>query len=256
MKSLHHTFSYHTLPRLYSLFKEGDVPVNLTQDQAHYLCNVMRLKIGDQLRIFNEKSGEYLAEIEYINKNNVSLFLIKKIKNVPSAIEEHPIMAFGIIKKESMHTLVEKAVELGVSCLEPLLMEHVQIGKIKEGRLDKWALEAVEQSEHLCLPMIEKPIELKFFLKKRKNSPILWACERGRERQVTTDIYPLDQVLESLQKTPVFLVGPEGGFSEKECHLLKSCANVVPIDLGENILRTETACLMMLSCYRSKNITS
>jgi len=248
------TCSYHTLPRLYLFFDTRKDDNSLSREQTHYLCNVMRLETGDFIRVFNEEKGEYLAKITGIRKNKAVIFLASKIQSVSLSISQHPILAVGTIKKKAMQLVVEKAVELGVSSIQPLILDNVHLSKVKEERLKKWAIEAVEQSEQFFVPEIEKPITLKIFLEKNKKRKILWACERSREKLHKTSPQPLDKVFKTLEKNPIFLLGPEGGFSDRECSLLEDLENVLPVDLGRSILRTETACFMMLSLYREKLI--
>lgn len=211
----------------------------------------MRMKKGQKVRVFNQIAGEYLAEIKDIKKEKAVIFLVSRIKDAPLLVKQCPVLAFGMIKKKSMHLIVEKAVELGVSSIEPLVMDNVQVQKIKEDRLKKWAIEAVEQSEQIFVPGIESPTNLETFLDKKKGKRILWACERSEEKIRGAPAKKLKEVFKGIKERPIFLVGPEGGFSERECDLLRNSANIIPVDLGDSILRAETACLMMLSVYRA-----
>ncbi len=235
MKDIHKT------PRLYI---EQDLnpqaPVTLTGGQAHYLKSVLRSQTGTQTRLFNGRDGEWLGVIETLGKKAGTLTLEKQLIGQPAAPAPLHLL-FAPIKKNRMDFLIEKAVELGVSNLHPVITAHTDVRTLKMQRIEAQIIESAEQCERLDLPKLHKPESLdKKIASWDSRVKLLWAAER------------LDQAtkLAETSAPQAFIIGPEGGFNEKECALLQSCAFIEPISLGTQILRAETACLYCLSHAR------
>ncbi len=211
----------------------------------------MRLSVGDSLRIFNNSEGEYVANIDSLDKKQGTLSFVQCLRKADISKTE-PSLAFGLVKQDALNFIIEKATELGIGSFFPLKTAHAQVSRINQERVEKNIIEAVEQSERLTLPTLESLKTLSQFL---NASPgiILWAWERS-EKTKNKSVKTLQDGIK-LAKTGAqkcsFLVGPEGGFSREEIELLLASSNVIPVNLGDSILRSETACLMMISCYRS-----
>ncbi len=225
------------LPRLY--IDRNFLPnatVKLEAAQAHYLKNVLRAKPGEFLRLFNGREGEWLAGIVDFGKNDCTVMLKGKIREQPpKPVETHLI--FAPIKKDRLDFLIEKAVELGVTDLHPVLTSRTEVRKINEERIKAQILEAAEQCERFEIPALHPLADLKAKIKDWPYQiPVLWCRERGESPHVS-----------SLQeKSWAFLIGPEGGFDDNEFAFLGGLPGVKPLSLGETVLRAETAVILAL----------
>ncbi|MGB4056941.1 MAG: 16S rRNA (uracil(1498)-N(3))-methyltransferase [Alphaproteobacteria bacterium] len=233
------------LSRLYSDRNfSPDATVTLEVAQAHYLKNVMRLKIGDFLRLFNGRDGEWLASITALGKNECSVTLKGKIREQPPKSAEMHIL-FAPIKKDRMDILVEKAVELGATALHPVLTNRTIIRKINEDRIRAQVLEAAEQCERFEIPVLYPLADLKQKITGWKHAaPILWCCERGESPHIST----------FQEQSWAFLIGPEGGFDDNEFTFLNDQPKIKPMTLGETILRAETAAILALGYAKMKGL--
>lgn len=223
----------------------GESPsVPLEKEQVHYLKNVLRLNEGDQIRLFNGQDGEWLAHIQKLDKKSASILLDKHIKTQPNPPEKVHLL-FAPIKKQRMDFLIEKAVELGVTDLTPVITDHTENRNIKPERIKAQIIEAAEQCERLDIPHLNPEQKLSQIIQSwSEKHTILWCAER------TPESAPL-----TIENPPcAFLIGPEGGFSKQEFDLLKSSEKVTAISLGERIMRAETAALYCLSHTNSNKI--
>ena len=227
--------------RLYidSPFEEG-VLLSLSPDQGHYLMHVMRLQSWDPVHVFNGRNGEWCGAFQP-HKRTVHILLKSQVK--VQVAQQGPGLIFSPLKPKRLEFLVEKATELEVQNLYPATMDHTSYAWMKVEKIQSYAIEAAEQSERLTVPEIAEMQKLPALLKGwDPECPVFWAAERS-------DHPPLTAVLENVQ-SPTFLIGPEGGFSEKEVQLLQDLPFVIPVSLGATILRAETAALMCLSLWR------
>jgi len=207
--------------------------VSLETKYSHYLKNVLRLKIKDQLRIFNGIDGEFIATIIDITKNTISIELNNLIKK-PFIIRTLTL-GLCIIKIDRMLDAINMAVQLGVTQIVPLISERSQLRTMNNDRILKCIIEATQQSERLNLPAIDQITLLKDYNKKIKGV-IIYANENEVESN------SLMNKINSLNNDDISLiVGPEGGFSDEEFYMFSSWTNAFSISLGPNILRTETA---------------
>ena len=214
-----------------------DEAIALEGDQLHYLKNVMRKNTGDQVRLFNGQDGEWLAVLEILGKKEGLANPKKQFKPQPE--HTRPLtLIFAPIKKKPMDFMIEKAVELGVTDLYPVITARTENRKLNADKLRANILEATEQCERMTLATLHEPRKLSVFLNAwSESNPIYWAAERKNSAQ------PISQ----FSGARTFLIGPEGGFDDTETHHLESVQQVHPIDLGEQILRAETAALFCLS---------
>ncbi len=231
----------HKLPRLYSAENLAlDQMATLTKEQVHYLLHVLRCKLGDNIRIFNETHGEWLAEISDVSKKHIDVRCIQHLRD-PETVQKEIHLLFAPIKKTRMDFLIEKSVELGVTHLHPVITEHTDVRKINSQRLQAQNIEASEQCERIKIPTL---LPLKPLAECLENIKCNMTVYAAIERDETAS--PIQTV--KTEETSGFLIGPEGGFSKKEVIFLKNQNNLTPISLGKNILRTETAALKILSC--------
>lgn len=231
---------YSSLIRLYiptPLKKDGTV--ELTPRQSYYSLNVMRQDIGDKVRLFNGKDGEFIGEITSINKRIAQLKVKEKI--CPQEEAMGISLLFSPLKGERLGFLIEKATELGVNEFYPVFTERTVPSHINFDKLDWRAIEAAEQCERMTLPIIHDAMPLEELLAKWDvNIPIFFCEERSHDQSLYSK-------LSSLSLPCAFLIGPEGGFTSNEKETLHRHSFVHPIHLGKRILRSETAALMALS---------
>jgi 16S rRNA (uracil1498-N3)-methyltransferase len=221
-----------------------DQPIPLTAPQAHYLRNVMRASPGDSVVLFNGRDGEWIARIETISKRTGSLTPNEKRRDQNS--ELGPWLLFAPIKRAPLDFLVQKAVELGVSTLQPIITDYTNSTRIKFDRLHANVIEAAEQCERLTVPTIQPAKKLKDVLENWPAERRLLVCtERGKARGIE----------ETLRTAPAntkwgILIGPEGGFASAELDLIAKHPFVACVSLGPRILRAETAALAALTCWQ------
>lgn len=208
----------------------------LGEAQSHYLKNVLRRKPGDCFRTFNGHDGEWVASITQINKSGVTALLKEKIREQPSkSAQIHLLVA--PIKKDRMDFIIEKAVELGVTDIHPVLTARTEIRKIGEDRIKAQIIEAAEQCERLEVPVLHTLSDLKTKILGWKSAiPLYWCKERGQSPHIS----------EFTEQNWAFLIGPVGGFDDAEFTFLENVSSVKSVTLGETVLRVETAVLLAL----------
>jgi 16S rRNA (uracil1498-N3)-methyltransferase len=232
---------YTKFPRLYivSGLKE-QAHLTLSENCSHYLCNVLRKISGDFIRVFNEHDGEFLATLHRLHKSKVEIIIQQKRRDAYE--EEGPTLFFAPIKKERLHFLVEKATELGVGSLVPVITHRTLKSNLHLDKIKAYTIEATEQCERMRLPIIHNPHSLKEVFQNWENrTPVFFCKERGAT-------LPISQALKDHSAGPfAFLIGPEGGFTQEEIAFLEALPFMIPVHLGPRILRAETAALSVLS---------
>ena len=233
----------HKLPRLYSeKIIKPDETLELSDKQTHYLKNVMRRKEGDQIRLFDGETGEYTATITALSKKQITLSITQKTKN-QSPITNYCHLLFTPLAKNRMDIVIEKSVELGVTDFHPILTNRTEHRKINESRLTAQIIEATEQCERMHVPNLHPLIPLQTTLQNWQHTKIIqWGCERA-----ITERKPLGHCQDPSQ---AFLIGPVGGFDERECETLAQNPLITPITLGDTILRAETASLLCIGSIK------
>lgn len=218
----------------------------LDKPQSHYLSNVMRKINGDVVCCFNEKDGEFLASIELADKNKTKLRLVELL-NLPKKNEDLWLL-FAPLKKDKTDFVIEKAVELGVSKIVPVITSRciANPNQIKIDRYIAQAIEAAEQCRRLSVPEISPPITLSSLLTKWNNERILYFMDERREGNNAATVFA-----KAPHTACAILVGPEGGFSDEENRLLSSYSFVRNVSLGPRILRAETSVAAALSVWQA-----
>ena len=209
----------------------------LSKEHTHYVANVMRLKRGSNINFFNQE-GEWASEVVFLEKDRVEVKFLNKIKEPlkSSSIE----LAICLIKKNPMDIILQKATELGVSKITPIISERTEIKELNHDRAKKIVIEATEQSNQFIPPEISKTIKLKDFLNQINDSNKLFFADiNNKDRLKKEDIK--DDNLKTL------LVGPEGDFTPDERKMILQNKNTISFSLSNNILRTETATISALS---------
>jgi 16S rRNA (uracil1498-N3)-methyltransferase len=211
-----------------------NLEASLDKSQSHYLSKVMRINIGQSFSLFNQ-SGEWEAKIKEINKGIVEFLVIKKLR---SANNERDIwLAFAPIKLNYLNLMIQKATELGVTKFIPVLTERTIVRKLNDKRLNKIIIEASEQSNRLKVPKLEKILKLDDFLKLNQNTNIIFG-----------DLNTNNSKINFKSSDPLcILIGPEGDFTLKERENILKLKKLIPLKINQNILRSETAAISMIS---------
>ena len=212
----------------------------LNKTDTHYLKNVMRCKKNDQINLFNENDKEFYSKILEIKKHETILEIFELSTNIE--IINDIFLIFSLVKKNKMDFIIQKATELGVKKIFPILTERSSVRKINTSRMLAIAKEASEQSNRISIPEISNLMTIQELLKQwDKKRSILYADEILKINKNLTILNRKNFVKSSL------LVGPEGGFSPEENDMLKTYKYVFPISFGETILRSDTAAIVGLS---------
>lgn len=220
---------------------EPDLTLSLDDKKSHYLMHVMRCSDGDEILLFNGKDGEFRAKINQIAKKKYVCHMLEQTKKQQKT--KPCILCPAIIKKENMDIVLQKATELGVSDIFPIITERTVVRHFNLERAKLIVAEASEQSERLDCPMVHEPVYLyDLFQKLPQDVTLFFLSERGQS----------DLKKQTVQ-TPAFLIGPEGGFTEKEVSYLLEQSCVSSIHLGTTILRAETASIAILSCWQYRD---
>ncbi|MGA0193040.1 MAG: RsmE family RNA methyltransferase [Pelagibacteraceae bacterium] len=207
----------------------------LSKEHTHYLVNVMRAKRGGNVNFFN-KNGEWLSEIVFLEKDRVEVKFLSKIKENTNTLNIE--LAICLVKKNAMEIILQKATELGIKKIIPIISERTEVKEINFERANKIVIEATEQSNQLEPPQISEILNLKDFLNINRNK-IFFA-------DINSD-YSLEKKDFKEGETVTVLVGPEGDFSPTERELILNGSTTVAFSLSKNILRTDTAVISAIS---------
>lgn len=227
-----------------------DVPLQegaeivLPEAQSKYLVRVMRMSDGAVVRAFNGFDGEWQCELRVQGKTAA---LMPTAQTRAQMTAPDLSLLFAPIKKARTDFVIEKATELGVRSIRPVITEYTQTHRVRTDRMRALAIEAAEQTERMDVPAIADAESLTNLLNRWNPSIPLIYCDEGASAAL------LSQYREQLIDSPAgVLVGPEGGFSPNERNLLRQLAFVLPITLGPRILRAETAVVSALTLWQSQ----
>lgn len=220
-----------------SIFLEGP--------QVHYLVNVMRLAPGAHILLFNGRDGEWLSEIETVKKKTVSLRPLEQSR--PQVQTPDLELLFAPIKQLRLDFLVQKATELGVTRLTPVITRFTN-AKLKESRMAPNVIEAAEQCGRLDLPEIAAPQKLMDLISAWPKGRRLLFCDEA------ADAAPIRDVLkaEGAGGAWSILIGPEGGFAPEEREALRALEGARAVSLGPRIMRADTAALAALAVFQAE----
>jgi 16S rRNA (uracil1498-N3)-methyltransferase len=212
--------------------------------QTHYLLNVMRAKAGDRLALFNGRDGEWQARIAEVRKRGLTLEC--EARTAPQREVPDVCLVFAPIKKTPADYVVQKATELGVRALQPVLTRRTIARRVNAERMRANAIEAAEQSGRLSVPQVRDLVEFESLLAGWDASRRILFCDEAGEAP------PIAQALREAADGPwAILTGPEGGFDPAERERLRASSFVVPVSLGARILRADTAALAALAVWQS-----
>ena len=209
----------------------------LSKEHTHYVVNVMRLKRGSNINFFNA-GGEWRSEIVFLDKDRVEVKILEKIKQ--SKESSYIELAICLVKKNSMETILQKATELGVSKIIPIISERTEVKELNYDRANKIVIEATEQSNQLSPPKIFEVTKLRDFLNNLDGSSKLLFADVNSTQNLKAE------TLEEGNSISV-LIGPEGDFSPSERDLILGNSNVTSFTISRNILRSDTAVISAIS---------
>ncbi len=213
--------------------------IDATAAQAHYIGAVMRRSAGDPVRLFNGRDGEWAGRIGAVSRGKATL--VAETQIAVQTTEPDLWLVFAPLKRDATDLVVQKATELGVSALVPVLTERTNTARINPDRLRAIAIEAAEQSERLTVPEIMPLRPLDEMLAD-------WSDQRTIFVALERDQYPHPS---PTQHPAALLTGPEGGFGPRDRGLLANRAFVRPVSLGPRILRAETAAIAGLALLQA-----
>ena len=220
------------------LFFSESLSINLKskldKTQSHYISKVMRIKVGENFNLFNQ-SGEYKAKIENLVKGFVEFSIVKKLRSADASKEIW--LAFTPIKLNYLNLMIQKATELGVTKFMPIITERTIVRKINEKKIRKIIIEASEQSNRLNLPELDKLKNLDEFIKENAQTTVIFGDLNSNNKKI--NIKGSDPIC--------ILIGPEGDFSVKERENISKLKKIIPLNINQNILRSETAAISMIS---------
>jgi 16S rRNA (uracil1498-N3)-methyltransferase len=233
-----------TTPRLHieaSLAVAAEIA--LSREQAHYLTSVLRLAAGDAVRAFNGRDGEWLAYLTNVTKKSAVLRCEKLVNAamLPPDID----YVFAPLKHARLDYVVQKATELGVRRLRPVITRRTVAERVNLERMRANVVEAAEQCNLVHVPEVLEPAKLEHLLAGWEKSRSLIYCD-----ETLRETNPLHSIAK-LKLPAAVLLGPEGGFADEEISLLKSQSFVVPISLGPRILRADTAAIAALTLVQA-----
>jgi len=220
--------------------------IELEPARAHYLRSVLRLGPGAAVAVFNAEDGEWLCRIAESGKKGVRLTAERQLRSPEPGGEPDLWLVFAPIKRIRLDWLVEKATELGVSALLPVWTVRTQVERVNLERLRAHAIEAVEQSERVSVPALRAPERLDRLLASWPAARRLIMCDESGTGE------PISAAAARLSQGPVaLLVGPEGGFDERELDAMGKLSFVTRVGLGPRVLRTETAALAAVAVFQT-----
>ena len=214
---------------------EENNKIELGKDQSHYISNVMRLKSGDELLLFNGIDGEFLGKVAGSEKKQtiIQVHAKQRDQSKPSNIS----LAFCPLKGQRLDFLIQKCTEVGLKSFIPVISDHTIVRNVNENRLKKIIIESSEQSDQLNIPQIVSALNLEEFLHSlKKEDVVLFGDISSKNNDLT-------QLIEDKSKNYILFIGPEGDFSPKEREIILKNVKFKSFSLGKNILRSETAAI-------------
>jgi 16S rRNA (uracil1498-N3)-methyltransferase len=220
--------------------------LSLDGSQANYLRNVLRLTAGAPVLVFNGHEGEWRATLADGGRRSLSLVVEERTRVQTAALDLHYL--FAPLKHARLDYMVQKAVELGASRLQPVLTRHAQVARVNLERMRANAIEAAEQCGILTLPDIAAPVTFDRLLAEREASRLLVFCDEDAEVKDPVAALTAARTRAGAGALPLaVLVGPEGGFADDERAALLRQPNMVRLALGPRILRADTAAVAALA---------
>lgn len=201
------------------------------------LVNVLRVRVGDEIILFDRTQREWQAKITNIHKKHLTFETVLSPKRLENDISI--TLAFSPIKQERMRFLLEKCTEIGVKKFIPIIFDRTIVRDISQDKLREYMIGACEQSGRTSIPEIADALSVSEFLMTYQDSEVIFCNEKESD-------FLINKVI--IKKKPIVVIGPEGGITDQERKLFETKENVTSVSLGKNILRAETASIFSLSC--------
>ncbi|WP_414471856.1 16S rRNA (uracil(1498)-N(3))-methyltransferase [Microvirga sp. M2] len=220
--------------------------IALDRGQANYLLNVLRLRDGESVLIFNGEDGEWRADVSVEGRKSADLVCAEQVR--AQTVRPDLIYAFAPLKHARLDYMVQKAVEMGAGILQPVITRRTQSTRVNLERMRSNAVEAAEQCGILTIPEVREEENLERFLKALEKDRLLVFCDENA---------PVSNPVEALVKLGnnpaglAVIVGPEGGFTDQERALVAAHERCVCVSLGPRILRADTAAVAALAIVQS-----
>jgi 16S rRNA (uracil1498-N3)-methyltransferase len=227
-------------PRLFVDAELAPGPLRLDGPQAHYLVSVMRVKAGDAVKLFDDRTGEWLGVVAQVGKRDLVLDVTDTLRE-REAVPDLWLCA-APIKKGRIDWVAEKACELGVARLAPVLTRRAVVDKLNLERLRSHMIEAAEQCGRTALPELVEPVKLPAILRD-------WPAGRALFFADETGGLPALEAMRAHAGPAAILIGPEGGFDAEERDMIRAHPQAIGIALGPRILRAETAAAAAVSLW-------
>jgi 16S rRNA (uracil1498-N3)-methyltransferase len=228
-----------SLPRLYvEQALSQDASLSLEGPAANYLANVLRLGAGARVKLFDDRTGEWLAGIVDAGRKRVSLTVLERLREREQVPDVW--LLFAPIKRGRTDWLVEKATELGAARLVPVLTQRTIVDRLNLERLRAHSVEAAEQCERTALPELAEPARLTALLRDWPAGRTLYFADEAGGEPLAAAARPGPAAL---------LIGPEGGFTDEERSAISALAGAKPVSLGPRILRADTAAIAALALW-------
>ncbi|MET0547083.1 MAG: 16S rRNA (uracil(1498)-N(3))-methyltransferase [Caulobacterales bacterium] len=244
------------------LFVDDDLSdgasLDLSDEHARYLNQVLRKKLGDPVRVFNGRDGEFEARVENFSKHGGSLTCEHRTREQTTSPDLH--LLFAPLKRQRTDLVVEKATELGASVILPVFTARTNADTVRTDRLRAICIEAAEQTERLEIPQVGEPLTLDkaldnwpqdrrliFADESGDDGAAPWGGATGRAAPILEALTPF----KDKQSRWAILIGPEGGFSPDERSTLRTLPFVTSVSLGPRILRAESAALAAMAVWQS-----
>ncbi|MBW6524550.1 16S rRNA (uracil(1498)-N(3))-methyltransferase [Sphingomonas sp. RHCKR47] len=227
-------------PRLFVDAPLAAGPLTLSGPQAHYLVSVMRMKAGDPVKLFDGVNGEWLAVASHVARRDVTLDVQQQL----APLEHVPDLwlCAAPLKKGRVDWMAEKACELGVARLVPVLTRRTVVDKPNTERLAAHMVEAAEQCGRTAVPAVVEPVKLSALLRD-------WPADRHLFFADELGGAPAAEAMRSRPGSAAILIGPEGGFDDDERAAIRALAQAIPIALGPRILRADTAAAAAIALW-------
>ena len=219
--------------------------VTLERSQSNYLGNVLRLSAGETILVFNGRDGEWQASIAG-RKRPDSLEIVAQTRTQDRLSDLAYV--FAPLKHARLDYMVQKAVEMGASSLQPVLTRYTQVSRVNGERMRANVIEAAEQCGILSIADVAEPVTLDRYLAGRKPQRLLIFCDEAAD--TANPLQALQRDLAAADGIDV-LIGPEGGFAEEERALLLRQPRTLRLSLGPRILRADTAAVAALALVQA-----
>ena len=231
-------------PRLFVEVPLALGPLRIEGPQAHYLGSVMRMKAGDPVKLFDGQSGEWLGVAASVGKRELILEITDKLREAETVPDLW--LCAAPIKKGRIDWVAEKACELGVARLVPVLTRRTVVERLNGERLRAHMIEAAEQCGRTAVPELAEPVKLIALLRDwPAGRTLFFADEAGGAA-----------ALEAMRRggpAAAVLIGPEGGFDDDERAAIRAVPGVVGVSLGPRILRADTAAAAAIALWMAAN---